>query len=93
MAKNFAIMLEDWTREMPKTEKTSLREQHCEILASLRFVRLDLNFLHAAIKFWNPNLDVFRFHNNEITPFPEELGAIVNWPFDCLPCTPNLTEY
>lgn len=93
MARNFEFALDAWVRDLSKEEKAMLRDYHCEILVSLRFVRLDFNFLLAAFRFWNPNTHTFCFRNNEITPLPEELSAIVNWPFDNPPCVPNVSEY
>lgn len=50
------------------------------LLASLSFIKLDLNFLHAVISMWDPNNHVFWFKTDEMCPLPEEFNAIVGWP-------------
>lgn len=86
MARNFESELDDWLRSIDLAELKALKEYHCEVIPTLRFLKLDYNFLIGAIHFWNPSTHSFVFHNNELTPLPEELSAIVNWPIDCPPC-------
>lgn len=93
MDRNIEYALDCWTRDLSNSMKSEIRTYHCDVLAHLRLVRLDMPFLHAAIRFWDPNTHTFRFNNNEITPLPEEIGAIIEWPKDGLPCMPDFSEF
>src|SRR5918999_3199127 len=93
MSKNFESALAAWLRSLTGEENRWLDDHHCGVLATLRFATLDINLLNAAIGFWDPRTHCFNFRNNELTPLPEELGAIINWPSSELPCVPNITDY
>ena len=86
MERNFELALNDWLATLSSREKGDLDECHCGMLAALRYVQLDTNLLYAAVNFWNPETHCFCFREKEITPLPEELGAIIVWPADGLPC-------
>lgn len=93
MARNFELALNEWLKALSPREKGELGDYHCEMLASLRYVQLDINLLYAAISFWDPATHCFCFREKEVTPLPEELGAIICWPADGLPCLPNISDY
>ncbi|KMS96341.1 hypothetical protein BVRB_9g226110 [Beta vulgaris subsp. vulgaris] len=93
MARKVSFALDSWIRDLSNSSKGDVRDHHCGILLNLRLVQLDMSFLCAAIKFWNPQTHSFCFNNNEITPLPEEVGAIIGWPNDSPPCSPNLSEF
>lgn len=77
MAQSFEKDLHEWLYSFNKSEKRELDGMNIKVLASFRFIKLDLNFLHAAIGLWDAQTHVFRFKIDEICPLPEEFGAII----------------
>jgi hypothetical protein len=93
MARKVDFALDSWIRDLSSTVKGDIRDHHCSVFLTFRFVKIDIAFLLAAIKFWNPRTHSFCFNNNEITPLPEEINAIIGWPMDHPPCAPDLSEF
>ena len=93
MASNISHSIDCWARDLPSSLKTDIRNHHAGTLMNLRLVHLDKAFLLAALRYWDIETHAFRFRNNEITPLPEEIGAILDWPKDLPPCLPDLSEF
>ena len=85
---SFESALNSWLGSLGKLEKRELDGMHLGVLVSFRFVKLDLDFMLAALEAWDPNHHVFRFGNNEVCPLPEEFSAILGWPLMLEPCMP-----
>ena len=93
MASNISHSIDCWARDLPSSLKTDIRNHHAGTLMNLRLVHLDKAFLLAALRYWDIETHTFRFRSNEITPLPEEIGAILDWPKDLPPCLPDLSEF
>ena len=55
MAVSFESALNSWLGSLGKLEKRELDGMHLGVLASFRFVKLDVHFILAALEAWDPN--------------------------------------
>ena len=70
----------------------ALKKRGYDVLASMRYVKLDMNLLYAAIEFWDVKTHCFMIRDHEISLL-EELSAIVSLPCSGSPCLPNISDY
>ena len=62
-------------------------------LLGLKNIAFDSDLLQDALEYWNPNTHCFKFGSDEISPLPEEFGAILGFPSRVLVEIPSLNEY
>ena len=93
MARSFEVAFDSWFSSLGAQGKDALRGFSCGYLASLRYAKLDSNLIYAAVGFWDPCTHCFRFRDREITPLPEELGAVVHIAYGSSPCLPDIGDY
>lgn len=89
----FEPLLSGWPSALTNAEKHELEKRHLQVLASLRFVQLDYDFLYAVVNFWDVTHDCFYFGNHELGILPEEFGAIIDWPCSKVSCVPSFDDY
>ena len=93
MAQSFEVALNELMGSLSLEDMEVLKRRGYDVLASMRYVKLDMNLLYAAIGFWDVKTHCFMIRDREISPLPEELGAIVGLPCSGLPCLPNISDY
>ena len=93
MAHSFEIAFNELMGSLSLEDMEALKMRGYDIFASMRYVKHDMNLLYAAIGYWNVKTHCFAIRDCEISPLPEELGAIVGLPCSGLPCLPNISDY
>ena len=93
MASSFEVAFNELMASLSLEDVEVLKKRGYDVLASMRYVKLDMNLLYAAIGFWDVKTHCFMIRDREISPLPEELGAIVGLPCSRLPWLPNISDY
>ena len=93
MAHGFDAILKEWGRMISETDKRELESMNLIGLLGLRNIAFESGFLHAALEYWNPDTHCFRFGVDEISPLPDEFGAILGYPHRSLVAMPVMEEY
>ena len=68
-----------WVRSFDFNSKTNFTAYKLEGIKALRNVKIKWDFLHAAVKFWDPEDHVFGFNIVELCPTIEEFSAILGY--------------
>ena len=68
-----------WVRSFDFFTKTNFTAYKLEGIKPLRNVKIKWNFLRAAVKFWDPEDNVFWFKTTELYPTIEEFSAILGY--------------
>ena len=68
-----------WVRSFDFFTKTNFTAYKLEGIKALRNVKIKWNFLRAAVKFWDPEDNVFWFKTTELYPTIEEFSAILGY--------------
>ena len=68
-----------WVRRFDFSTKTNFTAYKLEGIKALRNVKIKLDFLHVAVKFWDLEDHVFRFKTAELCPTIEEFSAILGY--------------
>ena len=66
-----------WVRSFDFSTKTNFTTYKLEGIKALRNVKINWDFLRAAVKFWDPEDHVFRFNTVELCLSIEEFFAIL----------------
>ena len=68
-----------WVRNFDFNTKTNFTAYKLEGIKALRNVKIKWDFLHAAVKFWDPEDHVFQFNTAELCLTIEEFSAILGY--------------
>ena len=68
-----------WVRSFDFSTKTNFIAFKLEGIKALRNVKIKWDFLHIAMKFWDPEDHVFRFNSTKICPTIEQFSAILGY--------------
>ena len=68
-----------WVRSFDFSTKTNFTAFKLEGIKALRNVKIKWDFLHIAMKFWDPEDHVFRFNSTKICPTIEQFSAILGY--------------
>ena len=68
-----------WVRSFDFSTKTNFTTYKLEGIKGLRNVKIKWDFLHVAVKFWDPEDHVFRFNIAELCLTIEEFSAILGY--------------
>ena len=68
-----------WVHNLDFNTKTNFTAYKLEGIKALRNVKIKWDFLHAAVKFWDPEDHVFQFNTVELCPTIEEFSAIFGY--------------
>ena len=85
-----------WVCSFDFSTKTNLAAFKLEGIKALRNVKIKWDFLHAVVKFWDPEDHVFRFNTAELCPTIEEFSTILGYDPSkksvAFSCDPNHKE-
>ena len=86
-----------WVRSFDFSIKTNFTAFKLEGIKALRNVKIKWDFLHAVVKFWDPEDDVFWFNTVELCPTIKEFSAILGYDPSkksvVVSCDPRHKEY
>ena len=75
--KNTKSFIQDLINTLTNEDWLHLKRYNLHHLKFFLNLKLDYNFLHGALTFWDPTLHVFRFREMEPCPTMEEFSAIL----------------
>ena len=85
-----------WVRSFDFNTKTNFTAYKLEGIKALRNVKINWDFLRAAMKFWDPEDHVFRFNTAELCLTIEEFSTILSYDpnkkFVVVSCDPRYKE-
>ena len=85
-----------WVHGFDFSAKTNFTAYKLEGIKALRNVKIQWDFLCAAVKFWNPEDHVFQFKTIELCPTIEEFSTILGYDrsknFVVISCDPKHRE-
>src|SRR6187397_611428 len=80
VTKTFTQYTHECRRSLNARDRKELDLFHSGGICGIKGVYLDLDFIHTALEFWNVDTHCFRIGYDEISPLPEEFGAILGFP-------------
>ncbi|KAI8572065.1 hypothetical protein RHMOL_Rhmol01G0169600 [Rhododendron molle] len=75
MANHLLALIGPWLEAFVASDWLSFRTHGIAVFRFLRNVRLRPKILWSAVQFWDPDVHVFRFGDNELCPTVEEFQA------------------
>ena len=86
----FSHSMHLWTRDLKKVERINLARYGISGMFVMRGVRIDWDFMNACLRFWDPEVHVFRFGASleELCPTFEEFSVILGSSVDAVLATP-----
>ena len=91
--KTFTQYTHEWCRSLNARDRKELDLFHLGGIYGIKGVDHDLDFIHTALEFWNVDTHCFRIGYDEISPLPEEFGAILGFPAIDLIVIPKVDAY
>ena len=93
VSKSFTNYTHEWCRSLNAKERKELDVFHLGGIYGVKGVDLDSDFIHTALEYWDVDTHCFRIGYDEISPLPEEFGAILGFPGLDLVVIPRINKY
>ncbi|KAI8530074.1 hypothetical protein RHMOL_Rhmol11G0026900 [Rhododendron molle] len=75
MANHLPTLISPWLATFVASDWLFFRTHELPAFRFLQSIRLCPEILWAALQFWDPDVHVFRFRDNELCPMVEEFQA------------------
>ena len=77
-------LMKTFLKSLKGNDWNKLQPFHVKSLRSLQHLKIKTALLHAAVTFWNIQVHVFRFNEQELCPLFEEFATILGCSLDSI---------